>query len=79
MSASSASLSESDLMELVSARPRALLLPRQLSDEELAVFSSAGRRREVAPREVIFRAELPRTPTGKMVKGRLRDAYEGAV
>ncbi|TYL55987.1 acyl-CoA synthetase [Nocardioides sp. BGMRC 2183] len=27
------------------------------------------------PREVHFRAELPRTPTGKMVKGRLREEY----
>jgi len=27
------------------------------------------------PRELVFRDELPRTPTGKMVKGRLRDEY----
>ena len=62
MAASSASLSESDLMELVSTRPRPLLLPRQLSDEELAVFGAAGRRRECEPREVIFRrGELGRS------------------
>ena len=29
------------------------------------------------PREVHFRDELPRTPTGKMVKGRLREEYAG--
>ncbi|MBZ5740145.1 acyl-CoA synthetase [Nocardioides mangrovi] len=30
------------------------------------------------PREFHFRDELPRTPTGKMVKGKLRDEYVGA-
>ena len=30
------------------------------------------------PREIHFRDELPRTPTGKMVKGRLREEYVGA-
>ena len=29
------------------------------------------------PREVVFRDELPRTPTGKMVKGQLRREYAG--
>ena len=29
------------------------------------------------PREVDFIDELPRTPTGKLVKGRLREAYVG--
>jgi long-chain acyl-CoA synthetase len=29
------------------------------------------------PREIVFRDELPRTPTGKMVKGRLREEYAG--
>lgn len=40
----------------------ARLLPRQLSDAERALFRSAGQRRELAPREVIFRhGELGRT------------------
>ncbi|MFC4784307.1 acyl-CoA synthetase [Nocardioides sp. MAHUQ-72] len=29
------------------------------------------------PREILFRDDLPRTPTGKMVKGRLREEYAG--
>ena len=62
VSASGAFLPDPDLIELVGARPRPLLLPRQLSDEELALFCSPGRRREVAPREVIFRrGELGRS------------------
>lgn len=62
VSASGAFLPDPDLIELVGARPRPLLLPRQLSDEELALFCSPSRRREVAPREVIFRrGELGRS------------------
>ncbi|UXI68516.1 GGDEF domain-containing protein [Tahibacter amnicola] len=34
---------------------RPVALPRQLSDAELAVFATAGRRRELIPREMIFR------------------------
>ncbi len=56
------SLGGGEIIELASQRPRALLLPRQLSDEEFAIFIGAGRRREVAPREVIFRrGELGRS------------------
>ena len=46
---------------------------------ELAAELTAYARERIAhykvPREILFRDELPRTPTGKMVKGRLRDAY----
>lgn len=35
--------------------PGLRLLPRQLSDEERALFRSAGERRELQPRDVIFR------------------------
>jgi diguanylate cyclase (GGDEF)-like protein len=53
---------DGDVLELSPPRPRGLLLPRQLSDEELSVFCAAGRRREVDPREVIFsRGELGRS------------------
>jgi diguanylate cyclase len=37
------------------ARTRPTFLPRQLSDEELALFVGAGQRRELIPREMIFR------------------------
>ncbi len=48
---------------------------------ELAAELTAYARERIAhfkvPREIHFRDELPRTPTGKMVKGRLRDSYVG--
>ena len=48
--------------DLGTARPRPLLLPRELSDAELALFRSAGRTREVAPGATIFRrGELGRS------------------
>ena len=47
--------------------------------EALAAELTAYARDRIAhfkvPREFHFRAELPRTPTGKMVKGRLREEY----
>jgi len=47
--------------------------------DELAAELTAYARDRIAhfkvPREVHFREELPRTPTGKMVKGRLREEY----
>jgi diguanylate cyclase (GGDEF)-like protein len=47
---------------LSAARTRAVLLPRGLSDEEYALFSRVGRRRELKPDEVIFsRGELGRS------------------
>jgi fatty-acyl-CoA synthase len=46
---------------------------------ELAAELTAYARERIAhfkvPAEFHFRSELPRTPTGKMVKGRLRDEY----
>ena len=42
-------------------RSRSVLLPRELSEEELALFARVGRRRELKPGEVIFsRGELGR-------------------
>ncbi|WP_148614160.1 acyl-CoA synthetase [Nocardioides rubriscoriae] len=52
-------------------------------DEALAAELTAYARDRIAhfkvPREIYFRDELPRTPTGKMVKGRLRDEYAAQV
>ncbi|MGZ4448861.1 MAG: acyl-CoA synthetase [Nocardioides sp.] len=46
---------------------------------DLAAELTAYARERIAhykvPREIHFRDELPRTPTGKMVKGKLRDQY----
>ncbi|WP_395659299.1 acyl-CoA synthetase [Nocardioides sp.] len=51
--------------------------------DALAAELTAYARERIAhfkvPREFHFRAELPRTPTGKMVKGRLREEYAGGV
>ncbi len=48
-------------------------------DESLAAELTTYARERIAhfkvPREIHFRDELPRTPTGKMVKGRLREEY----
>ncbi|WP_028660716.1 acyl-CoA synthetase [Nocardioides insulae] len=50
---------------------------------ELAAELTAYARERIAhykvPREFHFRDELPRTPTGKMVKGKLKAAYEESV
>lgn len=53
----------SELAHAVSATaPRAVLLPRQLSDEEAALFARAGSSREVQPGDIIFRrGELGRS------------------
>ena len=49
-------------MHLAAVRSRAVLLPRELSGEEYALFSGVGRRRELKPGEVIFsRGELGRS------------------
>ena len=42
---------------------------------ELTVYARDRIAHFKVPREFHFRAELPRTPTGKMVKGRLREEY----
>ncbi|GAA4811973.1 acyl-CoA synthetase [Nocardioides caeni] len=55
--------------------------PGVVADDALAAELRDHARERIAhykvPREFHFRAELPRTPTGKMVKGRLRDEYVG--
>ncbi|ODU31094.1 MAG: hypothetical protein BGP24_12940 [Lysobacterales bacterium 69-70] len=50
-----ASLAQSAAPGSAFARARPVFLPRQLSDEELALFVSVGQRRELVPREMIFR------------------------
>jgi len=56
-----ASLGESGPNGSGQPRARPLLLPRQLSDAELALFASIGRRRELIAREVVFhKGELGR-------------------
>jgi long-chain acyl-CoA synthetase len=47
--------------------------------DELAAFARAQLSGFKVPREFHFRETLPRTPTGKMVKGRLRDEYATTV
>lgn len=42
---------------------------------ELTTYARERMAHFKVPREFHFRAELPRTPTGKMVKGKLRDDY----
>ncbi|WGL51766.1 acyl-CoA synthetase [Nocardioides sp. BP30] len=53
--------------------------PGVVGDQSLADELTAYARERIArfkvPREIHFRDDLPRTPTGKMVKGRLRDLY----
>lgn len=55
--------------------------PGHTPGPDLAAELTAYARDRIAhfkvPREVHFRDELPRTPTGKMVKGRLREEYAG--
>jgi fatty-acyl-CoA synthase len=55
--------------------------PGAVAGDELAAELTAYAREHIAhfkvPREFHFRDELPRTPTGKMVKGRLREEYAG--
>ncbi|GAA4697822.1 acyl-CoA synthetase [Nocardioides conyzicola] len=55
--------------------------PSAVPGDALAAELTAYARERIAhfkvPREFHFRDELPRTPTGKMVKGRLRDEYAG--
>ena len=46
---------------------------------ELATFAREQLAGYKVPREFHFREALPRTPTGKMVKGKLRDEYATTV
>ncbi|GAA5147841.1 acyl-CoA synthetase [Nocardioides marinquilinus] len=54
-----------------------------VADDALAAELTAYARERIArfkvPREFVWRDELPRTPTGKMVKGRLREEYAGGA
>ena len=45
------------------------------TEKELKAHCKERLARFKVPREFHFRDELPRTPTGKMVKGRLREEY----
>ena len=55
--------------------------PSATPGDDLAAELTAYAREHIAhfkvPREFHFRDELPRTPTGKMVKGKLREEYAG--
>ncbi|MGA9342528.1 MAG: GGDEF domain-containing protein [Rhodanobacteraceae bacterium] len=55
MSKNQASMATIGPAKVAPTRARAGLLPRELSDEECALFKARGRRREVEPDEVIFR------------------------
>jgi diguanylate cyclase (GGDEF)-like protein len=55
-------MNPTDLAELASHRPRPLLLPRELSDEEFALFCASGSVRDVPQGSLIFqRGELGRS------------------
>jgi fatty-acyl-CoA synthase len=44
-------------------------------EAELIAFCRANLARPKCPRSIDFEADLPRTPTGKLVKRHLRDRY----
>ena len=60
---------------------KAVIQPRDMADagpalaEELLAFCRQHLSAIKCPRSVDFEAELPRTPTGKLVKRHLRDRY----
>src|SRR5205085_1623769 len=57
-----------------------VLRPGQsLSEDELRDFVKQNLARYKVPRDVAFVEELPRTPTGKVLKRKLREQHEGAV
>ncbi|MGN6252847.1 MAG: AMP-binding enzyme [Marmoricola sp.] len=47
--------------------------------EELTAFARERIAHFKVPREFIVTRDLPRTPTGKLVKGRLKERYTAAV
>mgnify|MGYP000400872398 CR=1 FL=1 len=53
--------------------------PSEALGAELATFARQHLSGFKVPREFHFRETLPRTPTGKMVKGKLRDEYASTV
>ncbi|HEY1592106.1 MAG TPA: AMP-binding protein [Solirubrobacteraceae bacterium] len=57
-----------------------VLRPGQsLSDDELREFVKRNLARYKVPRDITFVEELPRTPTGKVLKRKLREQHAGAV
>jgi fatty-acyl-CoA synthase len=50
----------------------------ELSEEDVKEFVKASLARYKVPREVTFLDELPRTPTGKVLKRDLRKLHAGA-
>ncbi len=72
-------LPDEDLGERVVAfvQPAPGATPDDALAGELTAYAAERMARYKVPREVVFRESLPRTATGKMVKGRLREAYLG--
>jgi long-chain acyl-CoA synthetase len=58
-------------------QPSAAAVPGDDLASELTAYARDRIAHYKVPREIVFRDELPRTPTGKMVKGRLREEYAG--
>ena len=58
-------------------QPSAAAVPGDDLAAELTAYARDRIAHYKVPREIVFRDELPRTPTGKMVKGRLREEYAG--
>ena len=57
-----------------------VLMPGQsLTDDELREFVKRNLARYKVPRDVAFVEELPRTPTGKVLKRKLREQHASAV
>src|SRR6478672_3555163 len=59
-------------------QPSAAAVPGDDLASELKAYARDRIAHYKVPREIVFRDELPRTPTGKMVKGRLREEYAGS-
>jgi acyl-CoA synthetase (AMP-forming)/AMP-acid ligase II len=63
----------------------AVVQPKNMNDagadfaEELTTWLSPQLSRVKMPRQIDFRAELPREPTGKLLKRKLRDEYRDAA
>jgi fatty-acyl-CoA synthase len=52
---------------------------QELTEEEVREFVKQNLARYKIPRDVSFVAELPRTPTGKVLKRRLRELHASAA
>ncbi len=54
------------------------MIPRHdITDDQIRTYIKDNLARFKVPRDIRFVEELPRTPTGKLAKARLRDAYRG--